>query len=137
MKEESQIVKAKSLAHFLSEWRIVAVRQKDLRESASTIAQQWEREITLKKKLSCPPTLPDSPDKYRPGSGTVAQSPNSSQAQAQGMGKTMWGDMPVLSTGQQHPADIGPFTRGLNDPQVYRHGLAEPYSLAIECVLSL
>jgi len=130
MKEELQIFKAKSLAHFLSEWRIVAVRQKDLRESASTIAQQWEREITLKKKLGCQPPTPESPEsKSKPGGGTVAQSPTSSQVQqGQSMVKTMWSDMQVLSTGQQYPADIGPFIRGLNDPQVYSHGLTQPHS---------
>lgn len=129
LREESQICKAKSLAHFLSEWRIVAVRQRDLRESASTIAQQWEREITLKKKLNQPtPPEPASPSKNRPSSGTTVQSPTTS-SQAHGvMVKTMWADMPVLSPGQQHPAGIGPLTWGENDPQVYRHGLAEPYS---------
>jgi len=131
--EESQICKAKSLAHFLSEWRIVAVRQRDLRESASTIAQQWEREITLKKKLGIvnqpTPPEPESPRKNRPSSGTTVQSPTATSSQAHGgMVKTMWADMPVLSPGQQHPAGIGPLTRGENDPQVYRHGLAEPYS---------
>ena len=44
-------IKVKELAHFFNEWRVVAVRQKDLRLSASTIAQQWEREISLKKKV--------------------------------------------------------------------------------------
>ena len=41
----------KSQAHFFNEWRVTAVRQQDLRNAASTIAQQWERELLLKKKV--------------------------------------------------------------------------------------
>ena len=63
LQEEHLLYKSKALAHYLNEWRVVAVRQRDLRESASTIAQQWEREINLKRKLAKEASAPDTPDR--------------------------------------------------------------------------
>jgi hypothetical protein len=40
-----KVIAANYLAHYLNEWRIVAVRQKDMRETASTISKQWKREM--------------------------------------------------------------------------------------------
>ena len=104
MEEEHQIARSKALAQYLNEWRVVAVRQKDLRESASTIAEQWEREITLKRKLASEqPTTPQFP---------ATQSPNSTQQSIETSG--MWSDMPILTNKQQTPSDLGSF--GFNDP---------------------
>jgi len=146
MEEEHQIAKSKFLAHFLNEWRVVAVKQKDLRESASTIAQQWEREITLKRKLATEVQAPvDTPDRVptssnRNSANFLTRSANSSSNSQPHMttgSKGMWSDMPVLTTGQQHPADLGPFSRSkgsLNDPQlasrgtIIHTGLAGSYS---------
>ena len=141
LREEQQIVRAKCLAHYLSEWRIISVRQRDLRESASTIAQQWEREINLKRRLptgsqSQPETPPDGvPNRNSAGTTTLTQtqSPTSSHSHSRIASKAMWSDMPILSSGQQLPSDLGPLNRsGLNDPQLIgrmHHAATGPYGL--------
>jgi len=51
--DQQQRALRKTAVHFFNEWRVVAVRQKDLRVSAATISQQWERELVLTRKVCC------------------------------------------------------------------------------------
>ena len=51
--DQQQRALRKTAVHFCNEWCIVAVRQKDLRVSAATISQQWEREFVLTRKVCC------------------------------------------------------------------------------------
>jgi hypothetical protein len=81
----------------LNEWRIVAVRQKDLRETASTISKQWKREIDMTGKLAI-----DAPQSFLLLDGDD-------------MNKAMWSDMPILTCGQQCPATLGSLTPRIFD----------------------
>lgn len=137
MQEEHQIAQSKALAHFLNEWRVIAVRQKDLRDSASAIAQQWEREITLKRKLAISPPFEfgtqSSPSSIVTAKGSQrGPLPGGSTNSPDKSTKAMWSDMKVLSNRQQHPAELVFFDRskhGANDPQLlgfeYSRGVKE------------
>jgi len=124
LEEEHQLYKSKALAHYLNEWRVIAVRQRDLRESASTIAQQWEREINLKRRLAAESGVaPETPDgkagPTRYGQESKAHSPGGSSAVSQAT-KAMWGDIQVLPAGQQIvDTDLTiPSPGSFNDPDV-------------------
>uniref|UniRef100_A0A7S0EI41 PDZ domain-containing protein n=1 Tax=Hanusia phi TaxID=3032 RepID=A0A7S0EI41_9CRYP len=79
------------LSRVLNEWRVKSVRQRDLRESASTIAQQWEREINLKKQIS---TGMDISIRSASTSQSPSSTGNSPLIRAE---RVMWKDVPIIS----------------------------------------